>query len=230
MKHFFLDPPDGFVGLDWEREIRRYQRNLPHWRQTGATYFVTFRLADSLPQEALIHLQNLRDDWSREYEQSEAEDKLPFREYARKMSAAEEKWLDQGIGSCVLKNSDVAEIVKQKLHKFHGDRYHLGAWVAMPNHVHAIVRPCSASGQDLDKITKGWKGVSAREINLAMGTTGQTIWQEESFDTIIRDAEHLYQVIQYIGRNPEKAGLTAGFRRWVCEEWEELGYGFTTKW
>jgi len=27
--------------------------NLPHWRQQGVTYFVTFRLADSLPQAKL---------------------------------------------------------------------------------------------------------------------------------------------------------------------------------
>ena len=29
--------------------MRVYERNLPHWRQEGGTYFVTFRLADSLP-------------------------------------------------------------------------------------------------------------------------------------------------------------------------------------
>ena len=49
--------PDGFRGLDLRREIRIYRRGLPHWRQDGATYFVTFRLADALPQSALRDLE-----------------------------------------------------------------------------------------------------------------------------------------------------------------------------
>ena len=99
----------------------------------------------------------------------------------------------------------------------------------MPNHVHCIVRP-TAKDYDLDYITKGWKGVSAREINKNLGNTGNAIWQEESFDTIVRDAEHLYQVVQYIGRNPSKANIEGECPRWIDPAWEELGYGFTEKW
>ena len=62
MNHFFLEAPEGFTPLDWEREIVIYKRNLPHWRQEGATYFVTFRLADSLPREAIRELQNLQEE------------------------------------------------------------------------------------------------------------------------------------------------------------------------
>jgi hypothetical protein len=47
---FNLPDPPGFRGLDPNLPIRFYQRHLPHWRQVGATYFVTFRLADSIPQ------------------------------------------------------------------------------------------------------------------------------------------------------------------------------------
>ena len=36
---------------------------LPHWRQRGATYFVTFRLADSLPQEKLARWKDERKQW-----------------------------------------------------------------------------------------------------------------------------------------------------------------------
>jgi hypothetical protein len=56
-------PPLGFRGLDLDRPVRRYLRHLPHWRQDGATYFVTFRLADSIPEAKLIELQNLRNHW-----------------------------------------------------------------------------------------------------------------------------------------------------------------------
>ena len=39
-----------FVAFDETRAVRIYKRDLPHWRQEQATYFVTFRLGDSLPQ------------------------------------------------------------------------------------------------------------------------------------------------------------------------------------
>ena len=37
-------PPPGFQGLRADIPIVIYRRNLPHWRQVGASYFVTFRL------------------------------------------------------------------------------------------------------------------------------------------------------------------------------------------
>jgi hypothetical protein len=39
-----------FHGFDPQGEVNIARRRLPHWRQSGATYFITFRLADSLPQ------------------------------------------------------------------------------------------------------------------------------------------------------------------------------------
>jgi len=42
-------------------EIRHTGSRLPHWQQQGAVYFVTFRLADSIPSR-------LRDQWQSEQE------------------------------------------------------------------------------------------------------------------------------------------------------------------
>jgi hypothetical protein len=42
-----------FTPFDKSRPASIYTRSLPHWQQEGATYFVTFRLAGSLPQEVL---------------------------------------------------------------------------------------------------------------------------------------------------------------------------------
>jgi len=33
---------------------QRFERKLPHWRQPGVTYFVTFRLSDPLPTQKLL--------------------------------------------------------------------------------------------------------------------------------------------------------------------------------
>ena len=62
-----LPPPPGFQGLHPDKPITVYQRHLPHWRQDGATYFVTFRLADSLPQSKLDELAALKEAWGRRH-------------------------------------------------------------------------------------------------------------------------------------------------------------------
>jgi hypothetical protein len=43
--------------------IPGYSRNLPHWRFIGATYFVTFRLADSIPQEVAHRWKREESQW-----------------------------------------------------------------------------------------------------------------------------------------------------------------------
>src|SRR5262249_62338873 len=62
-----LPPPPGFQGLHPDNPVTVYQRHLPHWRQDGATYFVTFRLADSLPQSKLDELALLKEAWERQH-------------------------------------------------------------------------------------------------------------------------------------------------------------------
>lgn len=57
-----LDPPPGFQGLREDLPLQVYTRHMPHWRQAGATYFVTFRLGDSLPEARLLELERLKSD------------------------------------------------------------------------------------------------------------------------------------------------------------------------
>ena len=56
--------PAGFQGLRDDLPLQVYSRHLPHWRQHGATYFVTFRLADSLPQSKLRELELIKAAWT----------------------------------------------------------------------------------------------------------------------------------------------------------------------
>ena len=218
------DPPPGFRGLQPDIPITFYARHLPHWRQVGATYFVTFRLDDALPASKLHELQGLREDWERRNpppRTSEAQDDI-----ARQMTQRLEDWLDQGMGSCVLRNSYVSERVAAAMHSGHATSHELGCYVVMPNHVHAVVRPLLPSDHDLEHVVQIWKGRSAREINQQLGRSG-TLWQRESYDRIIRDEEHLWRVIQYIGRNPTKAGLPHGMAPlWINPEWAALGWDF----
>ena len=173
------------------------RRFLPHWQQNGATYFVTFRLADSLPQVKLQLLQEEKEDWQKKHPEplSEAEKA----EYHRLFSQRVDKWLDAGMGECHLKNPQLAKIVADALAYFDGDRYHLGEWVIMPNHVHVIVTPLG--NHKLSEITHSWKSFTANQINKYLNRRGQ-LWQKESYDQIVRSAQDLERVQIYIANHP----------------------------
>ncbi|MBA3850682.1 MAG: isochorismate synthase, partial [Opitutus sp.] len=104
---------------------------LPHLKVEGATYFVTFRLADSLPHEVLERLDAWRIDQLRRANGGEA---VALDE---QMSVWIDEQLDRGSGACWLRDERVATLVANALRHFDGERYRLPAWVVMPNHVHA---------------------------------------------------------------------------------------------
>jgi len=54
-----------FRGFDQHGEVVIARRRLPHWRQIGAAYFITFRLADSVPQALLRQWRDERTIWLR---------------------------------------------------------------------------------------------------------------------------------------------------------------------
>lgn len=222
--HWNLEPPPGFQGLREDLPLQVYSRHMPHWRQAGATYFVTFRLADSLPESRLLELERLESDWKARY--SGTQDKKALEQLARIVFERIETWLDQGEGSCVLSDLASSLTVHRSLLHFHGDRYELGASVVMPNHVHCVVRPLTSAKFELEDIIGGWKSFTARRINLVLERQG-ALWQDESYDRIIRDEEHLWKCLLYIGRNPKKAGLSKeSCRLWINPEWEKIGWKF----
>jgi REP element-mobilizing transposase RayT len=79
----------------------------------------------------------------------------------------------------------------------------------MPEHVHLLFTPMRDPNGDmfcLADILKGIKGASARRVNQALGSCGP-LWQEESFDHVIRNENSMRQKIDYIEQNPVRRGL-----------------------
>jgi REP element-mobilizing transposase RayT len=183
-------------------EIEATHRRLPHWQQEGTAYFITFRLADSIPQEKLTQWEAERKQWLATHPQPW--DETAIAEYSKLFSERRQQWLDNGYGSCLLKLPDVAEIVRSALLHFDGQRYLLDEFVLMPNHVHIIVK--LLPGHDLSSVLHSWKSFTAKEINKAIKGTG-TIWQDESYDHIVRSDSQLKFYRKYIRENPAKAGL-----------------------
>jgi len=191
-----------FRGFDPHSEVFTARRRLPHWRQTGVSYFITFRLADSVPQSLLHQWRDERAIWLRLHPPPWRTDEQ--REYKERFIDRMQEWLDAGMGACHMRRPDVRAEVEVCLLQFDGKRYDIDAFVLMPNHVHAIIKP--TSGYDLSTILQGIKGASANRCNKLLGHKS-AFWMDESYDHIVRDAKELRTFRNYIGKNPEKARL-----------------------
>ena len=185
--------------------------NLPHWRQEGVTYFVTYRLADSLPREKLTTWAAERDEWRQQHPGPLSP--ADHREYARLFSARLEHWLDRGSGSCVLRLPECRTLVVSALRFFAGERYLLGEFVVAPNHVHALVQP--RPGFALSAIIHSWKSFTAKQIlevpaavdllqpfweasKSRVESSRRPVWQKESYDHIVRSPDSLERIMAYI--------------------------------
>lgn len=178
------------------------QNHLPHWQQGEAWVFLTWRLTDSLPKALLDAWKLERDIWLARHPEPWDEEKED--EYHARFSEQLDAWLDQGSGSCVLRNPPNAQTVADALLHFDGDRYKLASFVVMPNHVHVLFQP--KDRHTLPAIVKSWKGFTAREINMRLGKTG-ALWQEDYWDRLMRNEQHFFKVMEYIRENPVKAKL-----------------------
>ena len=191
-----------FRAMDPHGEIGKRRRNLPHWEQKDTTYFITFRLADAVPQDVLRQWKEEVETWRKFH--PEPWDAATKYEYQKRFQQERERWLDRGHGECLLKKPDVSAIVVDSLRHFDFQRYVIDAFVIMPNHVHVLVQP--AKGQSLSDILHSWKSFSGKAINRLLGRT-EPVWQEENYDRIVRNFEELERCRNYIARNPGNAKL-----------------------
>jgi len=171
--------------------------NLPHWRQDGAMYFVTWRTVDSMPRERVEQWISERETWLKAH--PEPWNAREEEEYYRLFPDRWEAWLDEGHGECLLARPDIRQVVEDVLQHDDGKKYELHDFVVMPNHVHVLVSPLGK--HTLSEITQTWKSTSAHRINKLLGHPG-TFWRRESFDHIVRSAEQAEKFRRYIQENP----------------------------
>jgi REP element-mobilizing transposase RayT len=170
---------------------------LPHFEGAGVPQAVTIRLVGSLPAPMLAQIER---DVAELGAKAEPERRRRI-----------EQSLDSSSGACWLREPRVAKVVEEALIFLHERKYHLHAWVVMPNHVHALFTPIAPSS--LAVIARSLKSFTAKEANRLLGRTGQ-FWQRESFDRAIRNEEPFQDAAQYIEANPVKAGLCQRMSDW----------------
>src|SRR5438067_4701783 len=100
------------------------------------------------------------------------------------------------------------EIVLQSCLHDHGKKLLVHVVIIMPDHVHMIFEPLrDAEGYvfTLTEILNPIKGASAHAINKLLGRSGR-VWQDESFDHVLRSNEQLAAKIEYVRANPVRRG------------------------
>ena len=215
-------PP--FVPFDRKQAVRIYLRNLPHWRQDGATYFLTFRLHDSLPAKALEVIKFEEEKWlaARGIESNPDRrknlEKLSRREgylYRKHLNRLREQVHDKGYGACWLNQLPIIDVLREQILQDDGGVLHIGDFIIMPNHVHMLAVP---TGRKLELCMKRIKGSSAVYCNRILGRSG-TFWQADTFDHIVRNVEQLEKYRQYIRNNPANAGIKVADNAYYQAEW-----------
>ncbi len=191
--------------LDAFAEIEKSQNRLPHWKQDQAAYFVTYRLHDSVPGMLMNTWREERDQWCEEHPRPWST--YTEAEYHKLFSSVIDRHLDDGHGSCLLREPANAEILAGAFRYYDQRNYLLHAWVIMPNHVHVLLSP--GESDSLNRIVAGWKRFTGTRINARTGASG-AFWQKDYFDRLIRDWDHFMNVARYIRRNPIKAKLPVG--------------------
>jgi len=101
----------------------------------------------------------------------------------------------------------------------------------MPDHVHLLftaLRDREGWTFALPEILRAIKGTSARSINRLSGRGGP-LWQDESFDHVLRGDESLRETVEYIRQNPVRKGLVRKPEEyvWLWVEPDLCGPGMT---
>jgi len=190
----------------------RTRGRLPHWEADQAIYFVTFRLADSLPRSLLQEFEFERQNTLAAAKQAGRATLSPSdeRRLEELFSEKIQTKLDSGTGRCFLADPRIASIVSEALQHFNLSRYRMYAWCVMPNHVHALFR--ILDGHDLAEILHAWKSFSSKRANRQLKRSGE-FWQREYYDHLVRSEQVFYRIVNYIVENPNRAGLRNW--RWV---------------
>jgi REP element-mobilizing transposase RayT len=180
----------------------RFRRgNLPHWEVENGRYFVTVRLADSIPPASVLRLQEIHRSIAAVEAQSGA-----FAHLQRQYFQTMEKYLEAGAGDCHLGHAANARIVVEGLSSLTDWNVEVAHYTIMPNHWHALLVPARECTRSVADIMKRIKGRTGRCLRSTIGGAGP-IWQREWFDRWIRSDAEWEKTVAYIQNNPVKARI-----------------------
>jgi REP element-mobilizing transposase RayT len=198
------------------------RRRLPHWDVEDGIYFVTTCLAGSIPAQGIVRLQRYRQELDARTKPTDLTGEEWEYQKQKLMFARFDHLIDCEPAVNHLETPAAAELVRNALYHFAGERYDLLAFAVMPSHVHWVFHPRAAWVQSLndlprrtprERIVKSIKGYTAKRCNQLFGTAG-SFWQDEAYDHVVRDDEELLRIVEYVEQNPVKARLATRPELW----------------
>ena len=198
-----------------------YRKNLPHIQPPGETFFITYRLAGSLP---LSTIENLKS----RYRQAERRLHIQYPDLEKRACAKydlQKKYFaefDDQLDKCLnepywLKEKNIAALVAESLDYLAKMYFDLWAFCIMPNHVHLLITVFE-DAPILYKILQKHKKHTAWKGNLILKRSGK-FWTHESYDHIVRNGQEFENIVYYILNNPIKAGFV---KKWQDWQWTYL--------
>ena len=104
----------------------------------------------------------------------------------------------------IFARAEAAEIARNQILAFrHAGWYWLHAYAVMPNHVHLLLRLVD-TGRRLGRTIGMLKSAI---LYRARGIGIEFSWQSDFVDHVVREHEDASEIVEYILRNPERAGL-----------------------
>lgn len=181
-------------------------------------FFITYRLAFSLPQKVLQQQkQKLLEFEKQRQGLTEQEQHELLLEYQKMVFAIEDSFLGKYAHSPQWLNQEaIAKLVLDSLLFNHMKQYELLCALLMSNHVHIVIKPLLQKPEtpySLARIMKDHKGYVASQANKILNRTG-AFWFPENYDHWIRDEEEFRRIIHYILQNPVKTGIVQDYREW----------------
>ena len=192
-----------------DTEFRK--RNLPHLERSGADYFVTWRLTNTIPFELIneirVKLRALdgraldRTNSEEQRQKSNDERKRIFSIFDKYLDSAKTgaKWLADDRAASLVKQTILDQLKRAEIHCF----------TIMPNHVHLLLTP--RKDDSLRAIMKQIKQITSYH-SVRLFDIAPPFWDDENYDHILREGEFA-RIVRYIIMNPVVAGL--------CKEWKD---------
>ncbi|MBI5093341.1 MAG: transposase [Candidatus Hydrogenedentes bacterium] len=198
--------------MDRPRTTAFYRKHLPHWEVENGVYFITIRLHGTLPREVELELKRMAGEIAR----TDGKRKQALQ---RKIFLTMEKWLDASRENRFLGEPAVAAMVMASIRNLRERGiWNVVEYAIMPNHVHLFVQFTEGTLWRNMINFKRWTG--RRAVRILEWGQGP-FWEEEWFDHWARSERECVRIIEYIRRNPVKAGLVNDYREWPYGLWNE---------
>ena len=189
--------------------VQFWRGRLPHWEIADGKYFVTLRLANSLPYALMQEIAAL----GRRCSSNVIDSCETSRQIFQKMEA----WLDHHRELDWLTRPAVASTIADTLAGYQErGAIEIHEYVVMPNHLHLFI---CMKDQPLSSFMESFKRLAARRANRQLERQGNRFWQYEWFDHWSCSPHEDERIGRYIRNNPVKAGLVNRSEDWPFGSW-----------